>query len=62
MDFSHINRMLMLMGGDKCKKSHLLKHCSNEDIAQAINENYLIEQKIGEEIFIFKTNKAKNIG
>lgn len=61
MELKHINAILMKMGGERCRKSHLSKHYSEAEINQAIREDYILEEKNGEEVFIIKTEKGKKI-
>lgn len=59
MTANRINAVLMHMGGDRCRSSHLMKNqfCSRAELDQLIVSGYLIE--IGE--FVIKTEKARKV-
>lgn len=60
MDVKRANQILMQMGGERCRVSHLLKNnfCTKEEIAQMVKENYLIKTK---DDYVQKTKKGKEL-
>lgn len=60
MDVKRANQILLHMGGECCRISHLLKNsfCTREEIDQMVKENYLIKTK---DDHVQKTKKGKDL-